>query len=438
MKIVPNVPIIPGKTLFKVTAFDALTKRRLALEQFIKSCTERKDICSNETFKTFLELEKHSPDLSYNAPTKLYEHTELPLGVRDFYYYKEKNLMFIVCCDMNIASRVDAYITNVNLPWEKKTDAHISVGAVFAFRVVPVKDTSYVFEKLWAKSFPEQTGVVNFDKESNTIEVGLDSGSIVFYRTSEDSQFLQYDEVCKLKPHKDRVMGLAYNHQQGYIYSCGSDQKFFLSELNYLSNVTQIAENPNGGYTAMEYDHPNNRIFLTDEGGCISVYMTQTYPPSLVNLIHTHSTNCIRGLEVDYKKLYIFTATKKGDISLMDLGLPGKEKLIKEISYFGGNLEIRICRYNSVNNELITGDQTGKVTVWSLKTGKPVYAFQAHGMAITQMNYDEQKRILLTMGKDKRIIFWKLNAKRQAVQFILMTLNQGKLNCLRQAVQPNL
>ena len=46
--------------------------------------------------------------------------------------------------------------------------------------------------------------------------------------------------------------------------------------------------------------------------------------------------------------------------------------------------------------------------VWSLKTGNPIYAFQAHGMAITQMNYDTSKRILLTMGKDKRIIFWKL------------------------------
>ena len=39
----------------------------------------------------------------------------------------------------------------------------------------------------------------------------------------------------------------------------------------------------------------------------------------------------IRGLHVDYKKLYIFTATNKGDISVLDLGLPGKEKLINEI-----------------------------------------------------------------------------------------------------------
>ena len=103
--------------------------------------------------------------MTVNPPIKLYEYNDLPLGVRDFYYYKDNNMLFIICCDMNIASRVDAYITNVNLPWEKKTDAHISVGAVFAYRVIPTKE-SYYFERLWAKSFPVQTGVVNYDIES--------------------------------------------------------------------------------------------------------------------------------------------------------------------------------------------------------------------------------------------------------------------------------
>ena len=94
--IVPNVPIIPGKSLFRVTAYDALTKRRLQLEAFIKECANRKDILSNETFKNFIELDRHAPEVSYNAPTKIFEYTELPLGVRDFFWYKEKNLLFVV------------------------------------------------------------------------------------------------------------------------------------------------------------------------------------------------------------------------------------------------------------------------------------------------------------------------------------------------------
>ena len=316
--------------------------------------------------------------------------------------------MFIVCCDMKIASRLDAYVTNVNLPWEKKSDAHISVGSVFAFRVIHDKKNSpQSYEKLWAKSFPEQTGVVNFDKENLVLQVGLDSGTVVFYKTSKESKYLDYEELCRIKPHTARVMGLAYDGKPGYIYSCGSDNKFMLSEINYLSNITEVAQS-NAGYTNLEFDKKNERIFLTNEAGILSVFLTNTFPPSLVNVIQTHSVHCIRGLDIDYVKQYIFTGTNKGDISVLDLGQPGKEKLIKEISYFGGNIEIRIVRFNPIDRELYTGDQKGKITVWSLKSGQSIYAWQAHTGAITQMKYFPKTKQLLSMAKDKRIAYWQL------------------------------
>ena len=90
------------------------------------------------------------------------------------------------------------------------------------------------------------------------------------------------------------------------------------------------------------------------------------------------------------------------------MGNPGKEQLIKEISYFGGNLEIRILRYNNEKHELYSGDQKGKITVWSLKTGQSIYAWQAHSGAITQMRYDKKSKRLLSMAKDKKIIYWQI------------------------------
>ena len=407
-KLYPNIPPMPGKTLFKIKNREALENRKKQLEFFLKECAKRKDIESNEYFKNFLEIDKHSPDLSYNAPSIVYENCELPQGIRDFVFFEEANIMYIACCDMKIASRIDAYVTNVNLPWEKKTEAHISVGSVFAFKLIfDKKGIVNLYEKLWAKSFPEQTGVVNFDKENLILQVGLDSGTIVFFRTSTESKYLNYEEICRIKPHNARVMGLAYDPKPGYIYSCGSDNKFMLSEINYLSNMTEIAQS-NAGYTNLEFDKKNERIFLTNEGGILSVFLTNTFPPSLVNVIQTHSIHCIRGLEIDYVKQYIFTGTNKGDISVLDLGQPGKEKLIKEISYFGGNIEIRIIRFNPIDRELFTGDQKGKITVWSLKTGQSIYAWQAHSEAITQMQYFPKSRQLLSMAKDKKIIYWQL------------------------------
>ena len=407
-KLYPNIPPMPGKTLFKIKDRDQLEKRKKQLEVFLRECANRKDIVSNETFKGFLEIDKHSPDMTYNPPTIIYENNELPLGVRDCIYFEEAQILFLVCCDMNIASRVDAYITNVNLPWEKKTEQHISVGAVFAFKVIEDKrGNSYLFDKLWAKSFPEQTGVVNFNKKELVLQVGLDSGSVNFYKTSVESKYLAFDEVLTFKPHTNRVMGLTYDDQQGYIYSCGSDKKFMMAEYNNIANVTEVAQSTHG-YTCLIHDKPNERIFLTNEGGVLSIFMTNTFPPTLVNVIQTHTTNCIRGLDIDFHKQYIFTGTHKGDISILDLGQPGKEKLIKEISYFGGNLEIRILRYNPDNHELYSGDQKGKITVWSLKTGQSIYAWQAHSEAITQMRYDRRKKHLLSVGKDKKIIYWQI------------------------------
>lgn len=155
-KLIKTCPQLPGKSFFSVKHPDAINKRKNQLEQFLKECVARKDIVATDDFKEFLEIEKNSPELSVNPPVLLSSYDGLPLGVRDFVYMKYENLMLIATCDMELISRFDAYLTNVNLPWEKKTEAHISVGAVFAYKVSGDTSSGYNFEKLWAKSFPKQ------------------------------------------------------------------------------------------------------------------------------------------------------------------------------------------------------------------------------------------------------------------------------------------
>ena len=407
-KLYPNIPPMPGKTLFKIKDKAKLENRKNQLETFLRECANRKDIISNDSFKGFLEIDKHSPELTYNAPTIIYQNNDLPLGVRDCVYFDQGQILYIVCCDMKITSRVDAYITNVNLPWEKKTGDHISVGAVFAFKLIADKrGNSYYFEKIWAKSYPEQTGVVDFNKDAYLLSVGLDSGAICVYKTSVESKFIEYNEIINFKPHTKRVMGVAFDAQKNCIYSCSSDKRFVMTDANDLTNMKEVSQNAYG-YTALIQDAPNQRLFATTEGGVVNVYLTNVMPPTLAISIQTHTSDCIRALDIEYVKQYIFTGTTKGNISILDLNSPGKEKLIKEVSYFGGNLEIRILRYNPDNHELYSGDQKGKITVWSLKTGQSIYAWQAHEGAITQMRYNRAKKHLLSVGKDKKIIFWQI------------------------------
>ena len=56
--------------------------------------------------------------------------------------------MFAACSDMNIESRVDSYMMNVNLPWDKKDGEHLTVGAIFAFKLnFGASNPTDIFEK---------------------------------------------------------------------------------------------------------------------------------------------------------------------------------------------------------------------------------------------------------------------------------------------------
>ena len=215
-KLITNVPSIPGKSFFKLTSKDSLEKRRAHLEKFLIECVNRKDIMATEHIKNFLELDKHSPNLTFNAPEKKQELTDLPLGVRDFYYLREQQIMFIACSDMNIASRVDSYITNVNFPWDKNDD-HITVGAVLTFKInFGMSNSSNNFDRRWAKSFPVQTGVLNYNLDKNILMVGLDNGKFILFQTGLDNKFTEYEVLYEGKPHSGRIMGLDINPKKKY------------------------------------------------------------------------------------------------------------------------------------------------------------------------------------------------------------------------------
>jgi len=55
-----------------------------------------------------------------------------------------------------------------------------------------------------------------------------------------------------------------------------------LSEINYLSNITGIAQS-NAWYTNLEFDKKKwKNIFLTSEAGILSIFLTNTFPPSFI------------------------------------------------------------------------------------------------------------------------------------------------------------
>lgn len=174
-----------------------------------------------------------------------------------------------------------------------------------------------------------------------------------------------------MKPHSDRVMGIAIDSKKGNAYSCSTDKKFIISDINYQESFTEIAVSSHG-FTNLIFDKRNERVFLTNEVGVFSAYSTNTTCPILLTTIQTKTKNSIKGIHINYTKSLIFTGSMDGIISVLDLCTPGKERFIKEISSFESKMKIREIVHNSKNNELILGDENGKITIWSLKLGKPI------------------------------------------------------------------
>jgi len=57
----PNMPSLPGKTIFKLSDQKQIEHRRTSLIQFMKTLINRRDLRSSPTFRRFIELEKNFP-----------------------------------------------------------------------------------------------------------------------------------------------------------------------------------------------------------------------------------------------------------------------------------------------------------------------------------------------------------------------------------------
>ena len=410
LKIYPRLPKIPGTTLFKVTSPEALKSRQKALEAFLRSCVQRRDILQNKLFKEFLELEKNAPEIVGNDVDLYYDYKKLPLGCRNFKVIPHRKIMVVCCSNMNILSRSNVMLSNISFS-KKNDDDKVPMGALFIYQCEPSKEEVYAIHKIWAKPFPIQTGTLYWEDQNQILSVGNDDGKIYVFKPKPNCYYDEMEQIAEYNVHTDRVMGIGIDVKTNFLYSCSTDKTFWVSDLLRSKN-SQMINSTEVGYTNLELDQENRRIFLTTEHGEIYVYSIVSYPPILVRNMQTSSLSSIRAFHIDKTNGYIFTGNVGGKICIMNLPPVNKEKLMSEISNFGvGEMKIRVCVTNPENRELMTGDESGRVVIWSLKIGKPIYLWHAHDMAITQMQYEKDNRQLWTGGKDLRIKLWILPEK---------------------------
>jgi len=137
------------------------------------------------------------PDSICYSPIKIAELDNLLIGGRDFIYLEKEGVLMVAMSDMNVTSRIDSYLTNFSLPWEKTPGSDIvsTVGALALYQVSFGKNEEWKFERMWIKTFSSQTNILNWNAEMETLLIGLDSGKVIGLKIPSKHHYMRYEEV---------------------------------------------------------------------------------------------------------------------------------------------------------------------------------------------------------------------------------------------------
>ena len=384
-KLQPNfadVPKLPGKTFFRVSDYQDIKKRKDGLQSFLKACIERKDIFANEDFKLFLELQKNSPDLCGNSPDMIGSFT-LPQGIRDFTYIQEDNILLICTAEMSVIERAESKISDLKNKIGKQDDNIANpLGHAYIY-YVDEKNGELNFKEIWRRKFKPRTRCLLYDKEDYYMIIGRADGIINIFSFDKKYKYKKIELIAELKSHINSVNGMWYDSIQKKLYSVSTDKRFLVSDISSNSQLIEIAKS-NFGYTCLKADIKYYRFFTANEGGVIDIFSFKNFPPTKISSTSITGNSHIRDIYININQL--------------------------EISQFGGKICLRVIVYDENKKELLTGDESGKLIAWSLKTGQPIFSWSGTegNSAITKLVYDKDKRLLLTGDKYNMVKFWQL------------------------------
>ena len=411
-KLQPNfadVPKLPGKTFFRVSDYQDIKKRKDGLQSFLKACIERKDIFANEDFKLFLELQKNSPDLCGNSPDMIGSFT-LPQGIRDFTYIQEDNILLICTAEMSVIEKEKTKISDLKNKIGKQDDNIANpLGHAYIY-YVDEKNGELNFKEIWRRKFKPRTRCLLYDKEDYYMIIGRADGIINIFSFDKKYKYKKIELIAELKSHINSVNGMWYDSIQKKLYSVSTDKRFLVSDISSNSQLIEIAKS-NFGYTCLKADIKYYRFFTANEGGVIDIFSFKNFPPTKISSTSITGNSHIRDIYININQLYIYACDVKGKISVIDFSsITNESNYCSEISQFGGKICLRVIVYDENKKELLTGDESGKLIAWSLKTGQPIFSWSGTegNSAITKLVYDKDKRLLLTGDKYNMVKFWQL------------------------------
>lgn len=408
-----DIPLLPPKQIINLYDAESVKTKRTIYHQFLSSCLKRKDICSNEEFKKFLDLKKNTPDLWGNMPILGGALEFLPESITDLKYVEDDNvkLIMLTTAEMGVTyiETSEEFLNFQNrLQIEGDDIVNNNVQGMTMIFEMKSNEGMYEFKQLWQRKFKTPNTCIYYDKGTKSIFIGREDGFVSVHKCFPKSDFAELDLIIELKNHFSRITDIWYDTNKGKMYTVSNDRRLVACDVNFNSKMIEINRSVHN-YTKLYSDTTNNRLFAATDGGIVELYSLQKYPPEKRCRIRISGLGYISDFYFNSKNNHLFTCDRSGKISIIEVGETGKERVSSEISQFGFKNALTAIEYDIIRHEIITGDIKGKIVIWSVKTGEPVFSWVAHeNMAITTIYYNKLKGILITGGKDKSVKVWKI------------------------------
>ena len=416
-----NIPVL-GDIAPKTWAWadtsgeDFLNERKSALNSYLQELLLREFVLSSLTFLNFINAMKHiSPFPQYcHLPLKLKACTQPRFGVNRLVYLEEKKLMVTVAEDTSDLKKLDAFLANVKLPWEKEEPTPIPTGSLRLWKL----DEDGQWGSVFAKELLSPAPALAWDAFRSRAVVALDNGAVEFYGLNPEHTSLELQHSVQL--HTARIMDVLYNPTRDIVITCSQDKTLAVYDVKADTIVCQGLLG-SAWLSALAFDDQSGHVFVGDYSGAVMAYDVKTTDsPVLRQTLNAHAGS-VRSLffHPGPDRSILFTGSFDHRINIWSVENKLEVGDTRCLGAFDGGpaQKIKSLVYCPAVKQVVSGHSTGLMSIWSFETGRLLHVAKAHQDDILTLSWLEAPRILVSGAKDGKVKFWTFFTAKMAVPF---------------------
>eukprot|EP00931_Biecheleriopsis_adriatica_P114745 TRINITY_DN9065_c0_g1_i1.p1 TRINITY_DN9065_c0_g1~~TRINITY_DN9065_c0_g1_i1.p1 ORF type:complete len:627 (+),score=110.70 TRINITY_DN9065_c0_g1_i1:87-1967(+) len=414
-KRLASVPEMPAKSVVRQFSPEYLEARKCGLTAFLRELCRRRDATNCREFQDFLLLRQRVPALSQldsSEPVQAAEVQEASFGIADFDYDPVQGMLLMGSSDFSWTSRVDTKITNIKMPWEKKSP-NLPSSQMSLWQQSPAE---LKFEMQSMSRFTALTSCVLLIncRDKAVCLAGLSDGTIGCHPLrSERKAGGSGASVLPLVRHTSAVVALALDEIEQWLFSASSDKAIIVFDLR--RSMIQCEVQAPAAVTKMQLCQEQRRLFTALKNGTVVIWDASVLPMQrMATVPDGASGNPITAMDYDPSSGTLFTASKEGiqlwTVKTSDGGGWGRK--LGQITDMSS--PPTALAWAPSSREIIAGFANGAVVIFDLDQGGPSYAIAAHADGVSAVRWLDAPRRLLTAAKDKTLKIWDFPSLERA------------------------